>query len=634
MGFESLTSMKNFNMSNLRIIIIAVILFSLLGTGFISGESLKRKVYTQIEVDSKGDAKTESKVEVEDKDSVLAKLYREHNKEVEKDEAVKKQFLNEVAKRTMLMFGGRQREIKTQINTSPLPLTHGVVGQLTHRVVGQLKKLVRSTRIEERQKVVNELPFRKFQDDDESLLAYLESVLDSRLFETAFLGSVEGTQILESTEETEFKLPPKAIIKNKEELENLKWKVDFGEGNIMKAQLKVDAEKRLITLVEKIVVTEDRPTNLLSEDNSSLIKKLKEYGSFVIQYETYDSSYQVESVPDSAPFLKAKVHSYSKNLGVAEIKLEPEFEYPDEDETKQVTVKIAPTIKLSFDLGAELKWEWEWKGLKCKLKYFETTLTLKPAVGAYISISSDCAISKKWEREKPLFQKSKEFRFAVGIIPVVIVLEADLRLNVSCDLKGAIKISTGGGLELNSGVTFKYQNRWSANPNFELKPYFDEFNASAGIEAKARAEFPFTVSAYLYNVAGPFAQLNPYIEVSSKAEATTTTGGIHYEINGGFEVNGGVQVAGWLKKLLKNGGQHIEQLYSPKPLKILEGDVPITIVRPICHAQLIDNSCGSSPFVSGDYVYFQGGPNRNALYRRKIRKKEGDRPGKKKVKGK
>jgi hypothetical protein len=76
-------------------------------------------------------------------------------------------------------------------------------------------------------------------------------------------------------------------------------------------------------------------------------------------------------------------------------------------------------------------------------------------------------------------------------------------------------------------------------------------------------------------VAGPFAQLNPYIEVSSKAEATTTgLTGIHYNLHGGFEVNGGAKVAGWLKDLLGDIGEYSHEFYK-KDVTIYEGSSPV-----------------------------------------------------------
>ncbi|NIM13113.1 MAG: hypothetical protein GTO45_13435 [Candidatus Aminicenantes bacterium] len=544
-------------MSNLRILIIAVILFSLLGTGFISGESLKRNIKLHIEVNSQGMAKMNRKLEVEESD--LANLYCEHAKVVKKDKKVKKQFLDEVAKGHGLIFGKKPKlKIKNQKISS----------SLSREVEGDFDLLACSS--QKGQKGVKEIRIRKFKNK-KSVVHYLEYVLNSRLFESAFLRSVKGEQTLVSREETVWQLPAGAKIINGEELEGQNWRVDFGGESSMQANLEVDEENRMITLVEQIVVSENAPEHLLAKDNAFLIGNLREYGSFVIQYETGDSSSQGEPVPEPAPSVEALdlASSWSWGLNVDKTFFYVFTYHP----SQQVTVKVTPSIKLSFDLGATIKWAWRWYWsgwrLRCTLDYFETTLRLKPAVGANISISGNAAVDAVWD--ETVGKKSRSFTFWVGCLPVLIVLEADLSLNASCNLEGTIEIVTGGGVTLDTGITCRYKNGWDANSHFYLTRHFDKFEASAGIEAKARAEVPFTVSAYIYYVAGPFAQLNPYIEASSKAEVTTTgQTGTHYNLHGGFEVNGGAKVAGWLEGLLGNLGQYTRTFYT-KDVTIYEG---------------------------------------------------------------
>jgi hypothetical protein len=532
-----------------KIIISLIIMFSLGGTGIISGEILKRNINLQIEVDSRGSAKMIRKEEVGA--SALANLYCEHAKALEEDIKVKKQFLYEAGKGYRLIFGEKPRlSIENQTISS----------SLTREVAGQFSYLARS-----RQKGVKEIRIRQFQDQ-KSVVPYLEYVLDSRLFESAFLGSVKGEQTLVSREETTFQLPAAARIINEKELEGRKWLVDFGGKNIMEANLKVDAGAGRIILSEQIVVSENAPTNLLAKDNTPLIDKLREYGAFVIQYETGDSSSQREPVPSPAPPVEALDFSSSWNLGVSQT-FSHDFKY------QQVTT-ITPSINLSFNLRADVKWEWRWYWsgwrLRCTLDYFETKLTLAPAVGANISISNSAVITQSWE--KTVTKQNKSFTFTVACVPVLIVLEADLKLKASCDLKGAITVGTGGKVTLNTGITCRYQNGWkNISPTFYVIPQFTGFNASAGIYAKARGEAPFTVSAYIYYVAGPFAQLNPYIEVLSEYKAQTSgQTGIHFNLHGGFEVNGGAKVAGWLQNLLGNLGQYTRNFFT-KDVQIYDG---------------------------------------------------------------
>jgi hypothetical protein len=103
-------------------------------------------------------------------------------------------------------------------------------------------------------------------------------------------------------------------------------------------------------------------------------------------------------------------------------------------------------------------------------------------------------------------------------------------------------------LNLNTSLTAKYENGWSLSSSKSFTPSFNGFTADAQLQASARGEAPFTLSAYIYYVAGPFAQLVPYLQGDAWAK-TGTTNQIGYKVVGGIDVNGGVSLSGRLKNI-------------------------------------------------------------------------------------
>jgi hypothetical protein len=515
-------------------------------------DTLTKTVDLTVRLEASGSA-TFSRVE-KVPPSDLGSLFSAHADVLAKDARVRTGYLKEVTRVYQPIFGPA--------------LTFKVDGQdtasgLTRKMSAKAAGLQKQS---PKDKSVRQFKVRQFANPKQ-LAPYYESVMDPMIFESAFLGSLKSDADIVSTDTTRIELPAGASLVNEKALNGKSWRVDFGGGSLMEASLQVDAKGPAVILTEKIRVAKGAPQNLLAKDNTALFDTLREYAAFIVEYKTKSAPApapepEVEEAPSAAlDFSGSWSHTISETFS--------------HDFTYQQVVTFKPSVTVSFTLGAELKWEWRWYWsgwhLHCALDYFQTKLTLAPAVGAGLDITAGAAITKDWEKD--VVTKSKSVSFTVACVPVLIVLEANLKLKAACGIQGAITVGVGGKVTLNTTLTCKYQNGWQQiAPTVTVTPQFTgSAHASVGITSTAKAEAPFTVSAYLYYVAGPFARITPYIETTSQYMAQTGgQTGIHFNIHGGFTVSGGAKVAGWLKSLLGNLGEFSRDFYT-KDVTIYDG---------------------------------------------------------------
>jgi hypothetical protein len=517
-----------------------------------SAETLPRSLDVKVEVGATGGAVITRLEKVPG--SPLGQLYSDHGKILAQERRVRDEYLKELAQGYQYILGVRPM----------FKLDHQeATGALERTLTAKVSSLARA---DAKDKSLRDIRVRQFSNPRQ-LAPYYEYVLDGKLFETTFLGSVKGDQAILSRETTEFVLPPGSAIANVKELDKRSWKVDFGGGSLMEASLAVDEKAATVTLSERITVSEDPPKRLLAKDNTALFDQLREYAAFIIQYRP--SAPVALLGPQAVDECEAGAGDFSNSwsFGLSETFSEP-FTY-------QQVVTLTPSVTVGFTLGAEVKWDWRWYwsgwSLHCALDYFQTKITLAPAVGASINVNASAAINKEWE--KNVVTKSKSITFSVACVPVLIVLEANFKLKGSCGISGGITVGTGGNVTLNTALTCKYQNGWQQiQPSFTVTPQFTgSAHASTGITSTARGEAPFTVSAYIYYVAGPFARITPYIETTSQYVAQTGgPTGVHFNLHGGFVASGGAKVAGWLQGLLGNLGEFNRDFYT-KDVTIYDG---------------------------------------------------------------
>jgi hypothetical protein len=503
-------------------------------------ENLNRSIEEKLELQSDGTAvwhRTETVPE-----SALKKIYIEHAQQAERDDAVESNYVGELSKGKYLLLRAQpDAHVSGQDTRS---------STFTRKVEGKIPGAARSSSDGKSM----EIAFKKYDSEkqEKELLAYHESTLDGRFFETLFLDSVKGEQTITSENTTAVELPSGSKILNLKELSDRTWKVDFGGGNTMDASLEVDEKNAIVTLREKIVVTEDKPDILLNEKNQALFDSLRDYASYTIRYSQPSSNEAMTTPVRNDTMLD---FSGSWSFGVSHT-------FSHDFTWQNLTVTPSATVGLNF--GASLYWEHYWKktgwfSWSWTLKKFETTINVNPSVNLAVNVNASASAQKDWDTN--IITKNTVQTFFVACVPVTIVLEAKLDMGATANIQGDIGFNTSVTIGLNTSLTTKYEGGWSSSFSKSFYKTPISFTADAKIQATARGEAPITLSAYVYYVAGPFAQLVPYIQGDTWAQAGTANQ-LGYKVVGGFDVNAGVSMSGWLKSLLGGMGSYSKTLYN------------------------------------------------------------------------
>jgi len=526
--------------------LLRILLAGLVGLAGVSlfAQTFDRSTQETVTLDASGKATLKRVDQVPA--SPLGQVYAQHAKAMQEDPKVRDNFLREQARAWSLLTGRQPRYKVEQQETG---------GGLTRTLSGTYPGLAQVSKDD---KMVREVCIKQFVDqkkDEKRQLQYYELVLDTHFLETAFLGGQKGAATVHGNRDTEFVLPPGAELLNKKELAGKSWRVDFGGGSVMSAQLVV--EEGRIVLKESETVSPSAPTALLNSKNVELFDRLRDYAAFVIRYRLPEQGALVPT-EEAEPLAEQGLdYSGSWNFSVSQL-VSKNFSYQ--------TLTVTPSVNLTFNLGASLLWEHHWVKVSWwrwsyQLKKFEAKLTLNPVADASVTVSSGGSLSKEWEQN--LFTKTTTVSFAIGPVPVFIVLEAKLDAGAKANVSGVISATAGGRLSISETVTTKWEGSWGATQSFSLTPTFTGFTANAQVTTMARAEAPFQATAYLYYVAGPFLQLVPYIQANAGAKAGTATG-VDYSLVCGLEVNGGATVAGWLKSITGDLGTYSKPFANPE----------------------------------------------------------------------
>jgi hypothetical protein len=489
--------------------------------------------------------------------SPLQELYEKHAEALDRDSAVRQNFVKEVSKGYALVYG-----VQPSLAVSGQEMHAGL---FTREAKASLSALAKP---DPKDKSVRELKVKQFADE-KKMLQYFEYVLDDAFLESAMVSSVKGATSITSEVETVYLLPEGSVIENAKDLDGKNWKVDFGGGSTLNASLEVDEPGARLMLKQRAVITDGTPSRLLADENADLFEKLRDYAGFVVRYR--EPSEQASAEPEAksgAPVDYGLDYSGSWNYSVNE-----SFSHPF---TYQV-LTVTPTVNIGFGFGASLTWEHHWKKVswwkwEWRLKKFQTGITLSPSVGCSVTLQSGGQQSQQFSKD--VITKGTNLTFWVSFVPVMIRLEANLKLKAKGTIASAIRVTTGGTLTINTSLNTKYEDGWSHWFTKSVTPSFNGYSASANITATVKGEAPFRVSAFVYYVAGPFAELVPWIQADSGADVSAVTN-VHFKLHGALDVNGGAAMAGWLKSVVGNIGEYNKTFYS-HPFTIYEGNVAIT----------------------------------------------------------
>lgn len=508
--------------------------FLIVNIQLFSIEELYRRQENHIAIDLEGNALIQ-RMEIVSP-SLLSFLYKQHWEEYESNKIVQENFLDETNKGYFLLFGFQPERESYQVY-GYYDREEGFRRKLKAKVVN----IARPTK----EKNIWEIDIKQVTEED-ALLPFFEFVLDGKVFESMFLKAIEGEQILHTEKITKFILPHRSEISypDRKELEKLNWKVDFGGGNYMRAYLNV--RENSIILHEEIKVSEENP-RLLFENGEDILDQLRKYADFTIRYYPPDSHYQANSVSKPLNYKEDWSRTWSTTISR---KFFYPFSYND-------VIEVEPNAELDFNFGAFLGWKWHWKKIKWpiykpSIKWFKTYIEVNPTVHIGLNAIAHKRIEERWSMN--IIKSTKPFSFWVSTIPVTIFLEANIDLGTEANAKAQVGLETGIILSSSNQLGAQWnkdEQEWILIKDSSVSKDFDGIKINAGTEASLTCEIILGLSAFVYNVAGPYIELIPYMRGSLSLQPNASNE-INWGIFGGFKAEGGIKMSGWLKKYIGN----------------------------------------------------------------------------------
>lgn len=514
-----------------RVIVVLLMVLTVFGFGM----QFKRSIEEVIEVMHDGSAVIKRTEFVPESD--LSKVYITHYEEMQKDRNVFNNFVYELTKHYYLLYGTTPTFSMNdiQITRNSKGYTCTVVMKVPGFVKADGKSLLIKRKGFENEKMAESL-----------IPKYFENEIDSRIFESAFLKSGDNTLLTERKvqiilpEESQIDAIKPAFFSKTEK----SWFVDLG-GTTYKAEL--EKLPNGVMLYETIVTNGGKPKYLLDEKASvKALDQLRDYTAFDLAFTNE------KMVPDklTKPVAHKIASDFSGNWSFS-VSSGELLSYTFTYQTLSVTPKI--TVTLTFT--ASLLWEHEWVktgwfSWSYRFKKFESVVSLTPSLTPSLEVSNSGSLEKSWSRN--LFTRSKTVTFWVGCVPVVLNLEAKLDAEATAKVYGSIGFKTWATFSVTTSLKVTYQNgSWSKTPSWSANYSGVNFQANAKVGAEAQGSLPFTLSAYVYYVAGPFVKLTPWIKGTTSASVGSSNQ-VGYSVTGGLTASGGVQMAGWLKDLCGN----------------------------------------------------------------------------------
>lgn len=517
----------------LRKVVLLVLLFV---STFLLAAQLRRSIEERIEILHDGSAIITRTETIPASD--LAKFYGEHYRNMTKDKRLFAAFLQELTKQYYFLYGTTPSFSLSDVQVSE---KNGFTWTIKMKAQGLLS-------VDEKGRfILRRKGFNGNVKHAELLLPkYFENEIDDKLFTSAFLKSAENS--LQTLRKTEVILPEGSKIEEivpefyvKRKLEEI-LKVDFGGGNTYSAYF--EKTDRGYVLKETIVTNGGKPEMLLDPKASSLVlNDLRDYTAFKVTF--WNEKMKPGSL--SKPVEHAVKNDFSGNWSFS-VSSGELLSYTFTYGTLSVTPNITVTLTFNVSLLWEHKWvRTGWFSWSYRFKRFETVVSFTPSFTPSLTVQSASNISRNWSRN--LFSRSKTVTFWAGTVPVILVLEAKLDAEANATVYGSIGFTVAATYSLTTSLKIAYQNgSWRNSPSYSASYSGINFRANAKVGADATGKLPFTLSGYVYYVAGPFVRLTPWIQGTTSASVGSTNQ-VGYTIKGGLTATGGVQMSGWLQSL-------------------------------------------------------------------------------------
>ncbi len=218
---------------------------------------------------------------------------------------------------------------------------------------------------------------------------------------------------------------------------------------------------------------------------------------------------------------------------------------------KNVTFNVAPgvTVNLSGTIQQSIDPKFTLKLSGSKISLFEAGVSgnIGASLQAKITTTGKATLAVGTEQQIAKFAPIRS-TFAVGVVPVVIVMEPRLVGGASAGSDQKIELNAGIAptLEFNTGVKYSSASGWgnlySGKPAFtaKLNPTFN-FVTPGGAQGEVYAKLVIDVK--FYGLVGPSLEVKPFSKLAIAA-ATPTQASLVGGLNAGSKVVAGFKVLG------------------------------------------------------------------------------------------
>jgi hypothetical protein len=470
----------------------------------------------------------------------LVKIYAMHQSDIDKYKDLRKEFFKDISKGFYYLYGSAPDPSSIHIKG------YNAGSKFVRDIYFKLPGLIK---FDEKYEAFTFS--RKHFESEDDMLGFFEEFLDGKIAESAFVSSYRMKR-LETKKEFVIYLPKGSVkpelmpIFSKKPMES--WKKDYGKGNTLSGHIEIERVKEgYVIYVEEIETTgEEAPEVLLSDKNVDFFQTLRDIGTFDVIFMNKDMNPDklTRPVPYNPKWDFSKSWTYNLSINASK-------KFCDGPTC------LTPGMEIGTNFIVEIKWYHHWKKVswwrwKYVFDWFEGKITINPYAQVYVNLHAASARNKSWSYD--LISKDKWFTFWVSGTPVVIVLEGKVTAKASLGVSGTIDVNASTRFDTNAWVKFRYQNGWSKYYGKSYSYSGVNFSANANLNAYAKGELPTSFSGYIYDIAGPYIRLTPWLKGQTYVQGGTSGNQVGYSVTGGLKLDGGVQMAGWLKSLCGNIG--------------------------------------------------------------------------------
>lgn len=218
---------------------------------------------------------------------------------------------------------------------------------------------------------------------------------------------------------------------------------------------------------------------------------------------------------------------------------------------KNVTFNVAPgvTVNLSGSIQQSIDPKFVLRFAGNKVSQFEAGASgnIGASLQAKITTTGKATLAAAAEQQLAKFAPIRS-SFAVGAVPVVVVMEPRLVAGAGAGADSALTINTGIAPTLDFAIGVKYSptggwaNLYSGKPAFtaSLNPTFS-YNTPSGAEGNVYAKLVIDVK--FYGLVGPSLEIKPFSKVAIAA-ATPTKASLTGGLNAASKVVAGFKILG------------------------------------------------------------------------------------------